>query len=279
MNFGYLIVAKKNENYDYQRMAYILAMSIKNTQERGYDKIALVTDFEIEQDKFLSPWVFDKIIVTTLKDGWDSRLDMDMLSPWDQTVCLDADMIFTRDISHSIKYFIEHCDLYITNQSFTYRGEKVTSDFYRRTFTKNQLPNLYSFFTFFKKDTPISKEFFHLCREIGEYKDEFKNRFLSEHICEEMGTDEIFALATDILDIESKISYPLSFPQIVHMKGMIQNWWDPMEPVTDKVGFYVNNKADIKIGNYQQYDIIHYHEKQLANVEITSIMENALWKK
>jgi hypothetical protein len=278
MNFGYLIIASKNDSYDYVKMAYLLALTIKLTQKEGYDQIALVTD-DYDVDAFKSPWVFDRVIKTSLKEGWDSRIDMQDLSPWDATVCLDADMIFLRDISHNIKHFLDNHDLYISNRAYTYRGELVTSDFYRKTFTKNGLPNLYSYFTFFKKNKFISNEFFNLCKEINEYKEEFKNLFLSEHIPKDLGTDEIFALASKILDIDSEIAYPLCFPRVVHLKPMIQNWQDPGGPVTNSVGFYLNLDAELKIGNYQQSDIIHYQEKHLANDETISIMENALWKK
>jgi len=278
MNFGYLIIASKNDSYDYVKMAYLLAITIKLTQKEGYDRIALVTD-GYDVNAFKSPWVFDRVIQTSLKKGWDARIDMHDLSPWDATVCLDADMIFLRDISHNIRHFLDNTDLYVANQSYTYRGELVTSDFYRKTFTKNKLPNLYSYFTFFKKNKFIPNEFFSLCKEINEYKEEFKNLFLTEYVPKELGTDEIFALASKILDIDSEISYPLCFPKIVHLKPMIQNWQEPAGPVTNTVGFYLNINAGLKIGNYQQSDIIHYQEKQLANDETISIMENALWKK
>ena len=278
MNFGYLIIASKNDSYDYVKMAYLLAVTIKLTQKEGYDQVALVTD-DYDVNVFKSPWVFDRVIQTPLKEGWDARIDMHGLSPWDATVCLDADMIFLRDISHNIRHFLDNTDLYVANRAYTYRGELVTSDFYRKAFTKNKLPNLYSYFTFFKKNKFVSKEFFSLCKEINEYKEEFKNLFLTEHIPKELGTDEIFALASKILDIDSEISYPLCFPKIVHLKPMIQNWQEPAGPVTNTVGFYLNIDAGLKIGNYQQCDIVHYQEKQLANDETISIMENALWKK
>lgn len=278
MNFGYLIIASKNDTYDYVKMAYLLAITIKLTQKHGYDKVALVTD-EYDIDSLKSPWVFDHVIKTPLKQGWDSRIDMCDLSPWDATVCLDADMLFLRDISHNIKYFLENSDLYVANTAYTYRGELVTNDFYRKTFTKNQLPNLYSYFTFFKKNKPITDNFFSLCKEINEYHSEFKNLFLSEFIPKHLGTDEIFALAAKILDIDTDVAYPLSFPKVVHLKPMVQNWFDPGGPVTNNVGFYLNFDGELKIGNYQQSDIIHYQEKHLANDETISIMENALWKK
>jgi hypothetical protein len=150
MNFGYLIIISKNDEVDYLRLAYALALSIKNTQREGYDKVALITDDVQSVKKLKSPWVFDRVIKWDKEKHWDGRSWMDELSPWDHTVCLDADMLFLRDYSHWIDYFIENCELYVAGKSYTYRGEVVTNDYYRKAFTNNDLPNLYSFYTFFK---------------------------------------------------------------------------------------------------------------------------------
>ena len=279
MNFGYLIIVSTSKDHDYLQMAYALALSIKNTQKPGYDKIALITDDVDAVSSLRSAWVFDHIIEHKTKLGWDSRSWMDQLSPFDNTVCLDADMLFTRDYSHWIDYFIENTDLYIANKSYTYRNELVTDDFYRRTFTKNQLPDLYSFYTFFKKDSELSKEFFTLGRYIIEYPSEFTSYFLESHRPKVVGTDEAFALSSKILDITDQIAYPLEFPRVVHMKPMIQNWPWPADAWSDHVGFYLNRKGQLKIGNYQQHDIVHYVEKDKINEEMINILEEIAWKK
>lgn len=278
MNFGYLIIVKDNQDIDYLKMAYALALSIKNTQKSGFDKVALVTDNIDQIDKLKSPWVFDKIIKKDLEDGWDSRSWMDRLTPWQYTVCLDADMLITRDISHWINHLIDTTDLYIPSKSFTYRNDTVESDFYRKTFVRNELPNYYSFFTFFKKITPRVRNFFNLNRYIIKNQIEFKNIYLSNYIPKIIGTDEAFALSASILGIEKDISYDLEFPRVVHMKGMVQGWPWPAEKVTDYVGFYFNKENGLKIGNYHQYDLVHYVEKDLATDELISILEEIAWK-
>lgn len=279
MNFGYLIIVSTSTKHDYLQMAYALALSIKNTQKEGYDKVALVTDDINAVNKLKSAWVFDHIIEHESKPGWDSRSWMDKLTPFESTVCLDADMLFTRDYSHWVDYFTENTELYVANNSYTYRDELVTDDAYRRTFTKNELPNLYSLYTFFKKDSSLATEFFTLNRYIIEYPEVFSNYFLSSHRPKIVGTDEAFALSAKILDIADKIAYPLEFPKIVHMKPMIQNWPWPADTWSDHVGFYLNRKGNIKIGNYQQYNIVHYVEKNKINDEMINILEEIAWKK
>jgi hypothetical protein len=278
MKFGYLIIVAEHETIDYVQLAYGLALSIKNTQRPGFDQVALVIDNKQKLQNIKSGWVFDHVIEWDQETFWDGRSWMDQLSPFDNTVCLDADMLFLRDYSHWAEYFIENSELYIANKSFTYRGETVTDQHYRKTFVKNQLPNLYSFYTFFKKNSELANEFFNLGRDIIKNPVEFANMFLSEHKPKILGTDEAFALAAKILDITDVISHDLDFPRVVHMKPMIQNWPWPADAWSDHVGFYLNNKGNLKIGNYQQQDIVHYVEKDKMNREMISILEEIAWK-
>lgn len=279
MKFGYLLVVAEHETVDYLSLAYALALSIKHTQKPGFDQVALVIDDKEKVSKLNSPWVFDHVIEWSEQTFWDGRSWMDQLSPFENTVCLDVDMLFLRDYSHWAEYFIENCDLYVANKAYTYRGEVVSNDYYRKAFVKNKLPNFYSMYTFFKKDSSLAKEFFDLGREIIKNPKEFSNVFLSDHKPKILGTDEAFALSAKILDIVDQISYPLEFPKLVHMKPMVQNWPWPADCWSDHVGFYLNKQGHLKIGNYQQWDIVHYVEKDKINQELISILERLVWKK
>jgi hypothetical protein len=264
---------------DYLKLAYAAALSIKNTQKEGYDKVALVIDDNSKLSDIKSPWVFDHVIEWSQETFWDGRSWMDQLSPFEYTVCIDADMLFLRDYSHWIDYFIENSELYVANKAYTFRGEVITNDFYRKAFTKNDLPNLYSMFTFFKKDAAIVNEFFSLGRYIVKNQTEFSNLFLTAHKPKIIGTDEAFALSAKLLDITDEIAYTLDFPKLVHMKPMVQNWPWPADRVTDHAGFYLSTNGKLKIGNYQQHDIIHYVEKDIITDELVSMLEELAWHK
>ena len=279
MKFGYLLVVAENEFVDYLQLAYALAISIKNTQKSGFNQVALVINDKQKLKDLNSSWVFDHVIEWNQETFWDGRSWMDHLTPFEYTVCLDVDMLFMRDYSHWVEYFIENSELYVANKSYTYRGEIAVDHHYRKTFIKNDLPNLYSMYTIFKKDSEAVKEFFDLGRYIIKNPIEFSNIFLSDHKPRVVGTDESFALAAKILDITDDIAYPLEFPRVVHMKPMIQNWPWPADCWSDHVGFYLNQKGKLKIGNYQQHDIVHYVEKDKINKEMINILEEVLWKK
>jgi len=279
MTFGYLIVVNETENTNYARLAYTLALSIKNTQKEGFDKVALVINDKTKLEGFTSTWVFDEIIEWNDATYWDGRSYMDELSPWDCTVCLDADMLFFRDYSHWVEYFIKNSELYIANKAYTYRGDLVTNDYYRKCFTANELPNLYSFYTFFVKDSTIAKEFFNLQRQIIKNPEIYANNFLFKHKPKIIGTDEAFALASKILDITDDIAYSLEFPKVVHMKGMVQNWPFGADDCYDHIGFYLNKKGKLKLGNFEQTDIVHYVNKETVTLETVNILEEIAWQK
>jgi len=263
VSFGYLIIVSDDGINDYHAMAHLLALSIKRTQKAGYDNVALITDNEKKFNLYKTLWAFDKVEYWDKQSYWDGRSYMNKLSPWKHTVCLDADMIFMRDTSHWIDYFVDNCEMYVASNVLTYRNELVTSDYYRKTYKENNLPNLYSAYTFFKKESYMVRNFFDLVQAITNQKEEFKNMFLEKEKPAELGTDEIFSLAAQILDIQDQMSYPLEFPKFVHMKPMVQNLKKPIFKWSRDIGFYANNIDDYKIGSFHQYDILHYVEKDL----------------
>jgi hypothetical protein len=279
MNFGYLIVVSKNDTHDYHKMAALLALSIKRTQKEGYDKVALATDDKSVISLYSSLPTFDRVIYWEKKIGWDNRSYMNQISPWKYTICLDADMLFVRDHSHWVDYFVNNSDLYICSKIFNFKNEPVVNDVCHRNATvQNSMPNLYSAFSFFNNQSKIASDFFILSQYITEYPNEFKNLYYEKSKPLVMGTDEIFSLAARILDIEETISYPLEFPKFIHMKSAIQN----VENISDNwkidLGFNINAIDNIKIGPFCQTDIIHYVDKSVVDLGLFELYKEKLIK-
>lgn len=265
--FGYLIIVSESKVANYHQLAHALALSIKKTQPLGYDNVAIATDNKHWMPILKNIWAFDKVIFWDKETHWDGRSFMDEITPWDQTVCLDADMLFFSDYSHWIDKIRELSTLYIPNKVFTFRGELVTSDFYRKLQTLNDIPTLYSAFTYFDKTDQLSIEFFKLVKIITKYPVEFRNMILDNDTGSVFGTDEIFGLASKILGISDKISINLPFPRIVHMKSQIQNCINLSNIWTKELKFSFDRNAELKIGNYEQTDIVHYVQKELITID------------
>ena len=269
--FGYLIVISNDANKNYGAMASLLAMSIKHTQPSGYDNVALVTDSEEQLKTFRNLPYFDRVIYWDQKKHWDGRSWMDKLSPWAETICLDADMIFTRDYSHWVDYFLKNCELYISPTTYTFRGDTLTSTYYRETFVKNSIPSVYSAYTYFNKTSELARDFFNLQRMIIENPLEFKNIYFDKSPPEVIGTDEAFGLAVKILDIEDQAAYKLPFPRFVHMKPLAQDFRIPISRTGLDLGYYFKKNNKLKIGQFSQIDIVHYADK---DIDLENMIKN-----
>ena len=133
MTKGYVILAQNNDIDDYVKMAYVTAMSIKITQQE-VKNVTLITDVPDAVPQHYRK-VFDQILPIlwyddALKSEWkiENRWKLYHLTPYDETIVLDADMLFLSDINNWWNYLGKNFDLMITDKVFTYRNELIRSE-------------------------------------------------------------------------------------------------------------------------------------------------------
>jgi hypothetical protein len=270
VNKGFVILVQNNSDVDYVRMAAYLAASIKRTQKTIKSVSVITDDVNLIKDSYKD--LFDNVIEIPWNDSaknslWkiENRWKIYHATPYDQTIMLDADMLFLSDIEHWWEYLDRNFDLCITTDVKTYRGETVTGDFYRRAFTANGLPNTYTAFVYFKK-TNFSKQFWELVEEISKNWQQYYKHFLKEHRPNFLSMDVVFALAVKILDIEDQVTSTISHPTFVHMKGYIQDWDIPHADWMKKISVDLDRNLNLKIGNFLQKEIFHYTEKKFVDI-------------
>lgn len=257
---GYLVLAQG----DYIKHAELLAKSIRATQ-------IVIKNISVITDQPCDTSLFDHVIPIPGNDlakdaDWKihNRVYFCDLSPYEETVILDADMIFLDDISHWWKMFEKH-ELLITNRVKTYKGTWVDCNPYRKAFQHNNLPNLFSAFCYFKKCDKI-KEFFELSKAIILNWEQFSLIYAPNDRQIWPSLDLTFAIAVRILglDVESKFDYPT----FTHMKSGCQGWEVYDERWRTHLGCYVTDK--LRLGNHVQQGILHYVDKELVN-ELSSL--------
>lgn len=269
MSKGYVILAQNNKTDDYVKMAYASAMSIQLTQTE-VKNVTLITDIPEAVPQHYKKF-FDNILpIQWYDDAFESewkienRWKLYHLTPYDETVILDADMLFLSDVSHWWPYMSRNFDLLITDKVFTYRNELITDSYYRKVFKDNKLPNCYSAFTYFKK-SDFAEEFWKLVELIVKDWKVFYGAFVKESKPKGLSIDIAFALAVKILGIEDQVFSSLDIPTFTHMKSRDQKWKQYSESWTDHAGVYMNDDCQLKIGNYEQTGIFHYTEKHFMN--------------
>jgi hypothetical protein len=269
----------QNSDSDYVRQACLAAMSIRATNKNS--SICLITNDPVPT-RYKK--LFDHIVEIPWGDhaeheDWkiSNRWKIYHAIPYNETVVIDTDMLVLQDISSWFE-FLRNYDLFYTSDVYTYRGEKVTNDYYRKAFTKFNLPNLYSGFHWFKK-SDLAHEFYTWLEMItNNWQQFYKIHAGGKTFQKTCSMDLSAAIAAKIMNIESQITNPnVRYPSFIHMKPKIQNWdHNFVNRWQDRVGVYLDNDLNLKIGNFVQSGIFHYTEKDFLNNRIIELYENQL---
>jgi len=284
MSKGFFTIAQGDA---YVRFAYALALSLKVSQkEHNKLSIGITPGYKVP-DEYVH--AFDQIIEIPWGDAaerseWklENEWKAIYMTPYDETIKLDADMLFTSDISEWWNV-LEHSEAVFATNASTYRNELVESDYYRKVFTQNNLPNVYTAFFYFKKTDNVYelfKQAQHIYDNWQRYFGEFtepddRPKFVS--------TDVVFAIAAKILDVESwNQRIHLDVPTFVHMKTQLQKWavdhgHPPIPEEWNRViQTYFTEDCELFIGNYLQTLPFHYHLKDWLTDEMIATMERKL---
>jgi len=283
MTKGYLILAQNNTKDDYAKLAYALALSIKNSQSFVND-VCLATDLTPSKipDKYYD--VFDSIVPIPWVDHavsskWkiENKWKYYYMTPFDETVILDADMLFPADISHWWDEFSKR-DICITDKPRTFKGDIITSKKYREAFVSNELPNVYTAFMYFKKTERVA-ELFKLVEIIFNNWEKFFYEYLDENRPRHISGDVAYALAIKLLGMEDEcFSNSELLPTFVHMKAHLQGIDEKYitDDWTKHIPTYFANDGTFKIGNYEQLFPFHYHIKEWLTDDMIAMFEERL---
>lgn len=281
---GFLVIAQNSQYGDYIRQAYALALSLRNTQNE-IDKLSICVTKKSDVPEKYIPY-FDNIIEIPFGDhasdsNWkvDNKWKYYYMTPYYETIVLDSDMLFTNDVKHWWD-FLSNKELWFTSSVNTFRGEKVTSDFYRKVFTNNQLPNLYTAFFYFKQ-CDLAAELFEMTSIIFHNWEKFYWEFLDDSKPKHLSGDVCFALAAKILGIEHLChDINMNYPSFTHMKSFVQNVPEThvTKDWTKHFPCYVNSQGKISVCNYDQSYIFHYHINEWLTDDTVRKLENAIQK-
>ncbi len=185
--------------------------------------------------------------------GWANDWQMFAVSPYRQTIKLEADMIATSAIDHWWTLF-ELRDVVISQGCRNFYDEPADSRFYRKIFDQNHLPDVYNAITYWRL-SKTARDFFDLVRHIFEHWNDY--RTLLKFPDDTASTDVVYAMAAQIMGPEL-VTLPSGLgPSIVHMKRHINsmhtdNWNQELIWETDPA----------RINTVAQWGFLHYHIKE-----------------
>lgn len=267
---GFLTIAQNNSTTNYVQLAYLLGMSIKLTQKEHANISVIVTHEEDVPEGWR--WVFDDIIELPEDDaqGDEWKLANEWrafeLSPYKETIKLDADMLFLSDMSHVWECKPKYYTCLFGANVKTFRNSDVTSDYCRRIFTKAELPNVYSAFSYFSDDWR-SEKIFKKAKHIYHNWPHYNNNYLFG-LEQYPTTDVVFALAVKLCDMHGAESVidTAGLLEFTHMKSKLQGVPESSDnPWTEEFRYSFTDDFELYIENHQQRGLFHYQEKSFAD--------------
>jgi len=271
MSRGYIVIAQNTKETNYLEQAYALALNLKLTQSTVSNLCVCVDAPTRKLLRQRHENVFDKIVDIPWNDDAEKEIDWKInnkwkyfhMTPYDETVILDTDMIFPTDVSHWWD-ILNQKDVWATTNVRTFRGDIAKGSYYRKTFELNNLPNIYTAFFYFKK-SELAAELFTMTEIIFQHWQRMFYKYLPKGKPDWLSADVAFALAIKLLGIESECTRENidAVPTFVHMKSHVQNIkgatiaanWE------DSIPTYYKTYNDFKIGNFQQLLPFHYVQK------------------
>tara|TARA_R110000796_G_scaffold46462_8_gene112210 strand:- start:5843 stop:6688 length:846 start_codon:yes stop_codon:yes gene_type:complete len=270
---GYITVVQNNSTTDYLELAYLQARSIKRTQSvKAYAVMIDVGTKTLITDKHRE--VFDYILDipyddAASEDEWKLANDWKVwcVTPFKETVKLDSDIMFTRDVGHwwDLMRTKEVC---MATTIRDYRGDISSARAYRKLFDDNNLIDAYNGFTYFRY-SKTSTEFYQMVKNIFENWPVFRDQILKNCRHEKPSTDEVYAIAAKMIG-EERCYIPNTGIGFTHMKGAV-NGMTINDVWTDKL-YHQLNGVNLTAGFYRQHYPFHIFDKACAS-ELSKLYE------
>jgi hypothetical protein len=264
---GFIVLAQNTADVDYIKQAYALALSIHATQSET--AISIITNDNVPEEY---QEVFDQIIPIPWIDNTvesryaaEHRWKIYHVTPYDETIVLDADMLILQDINDWWWYAQDH-DLLFCSNALNYKGDVIEDSIYRKTFTANKLPNTYFALHYFKK-SERAEYFYKVLEFVVNNWAWCYGKLASEHYQNWLSMDLAAAIALELCGYNSSadVCSPLRF---VHMKPAVQGWSLPAAYWRNTIPYTFTKTGKLTVGNITQHYLFHYVEKDFIDDDI-----------
>ena len=264
---GYLTFAINNSDVDYVRLAYLQALSIKQTQTINQYAVVVKNISDAEPYKHAFDYIIE-LPENTLQGKFSHEYQAWALTPFRETVKVEADILFTANIDHWWRCYQDR-DVVVCNRVMTYWGSTYTDRSQRKLFDENLLPDVYNGWCYFRYSR-FSMDFFALLKDIYVNWVWFRDQYLKNCRYEEPVSDEVYAIACRILG-EENTTIKSGVPTFVHMKNRGQDlsldhpWYEQL--------YFEKNGLSTTVGFHKQWAPFHYCDKSFVTEGIINHYE------
>ena len=207
---GYVILAVNSADRDYISCAKTLARSLKHWNPKA--SVCLITDSIDHHDSS----VFDhcQVMAVTESNPYANDWKVFELSPYRETIKLEADMLIVSSIDHWWN-MCRHRDVVVSTGCRNFYDRVSDNRYYRHFIDQNHLPDVYNAVTYWRR-SQTAHQFFELVKQIFQNWPSFKK--LVKFPEDQPSTDFVYAMAAEIMGPENVTLPFASYPRIIHMK-------------------------------------------------------------
>ena len=163
---------------------------------------------------------------------------------------------------------MKNYEVFLTTKPKTYRQEDIKDSYYRPSYILNELPNVYCAIHYFKK-SKFAKQFYTWLELVMKNHETFYRLYSPKKQQSFLSVDTSMAIVVKMLGIEEKVTNKkINFPNFVHMKPYIQDWKQPTEDWTNRVGTYLDGQLNLRVGNTLQQGVFHYTKNSIVDSHI-----------
>lgn len=248
---GYVIVAVDSDTVDYIACARTLAKSLRYWHPSA--KICLISDRSQDDPVFDMVRVIPPGSVGQSVDRWCFAL-----SPFHETIKLEADMIISGPIDHwwtALRYR----DLVISVGCRDHQDRTATCRAYRQIFDDNDLLDVYNALTYWRYSR-LAKDFFATVGQLFDSWSTVRSQ-LRQGQDHPANTDLIYAMAAELVGRDLCFIPDLQFFRIAHLKHKIMDL--PSGPWTQWMTWELIHGV-FRVNGFAQHGAVHYHHKDLC---------------
>jgi hypothetical protein len=269
---GFVVLAQNTTDVDYVQQAYALALSIKFSQSI-VKNISIITNNAIPDEY---KWAFDNIIpIPWFTDGTryqaENRWKIYHVTPYEETIVLDTDMLLLEDITEWWNYSSNH-NLKFASRIKNHKNEVVIDTVYRKTFIVNRLSSPYFALHYFKKSSE-AYDFYKVLEFVCNNWEWCYTTFAPEEYQNWLSMDLAVAIAIEITGRHDAVNDMCSPLEFTHMKPMIQLWDAVPTNWQDGVHSLLTKKGDLLVGNTKQSKLFHYVENKFITDKVIKRLE------
>ena len=269
---GILTYALNSADTDYEKLAYMMALSYQATNKHPLPLAVVVNDVDNCRPELndVFEWIIPKPDLTKFKETKDEVIHpmhyeahLFQSTPFAETIKVECDMLFTSDIYHWIKN-MRNYDICFTNQVYNFNNQPVDDSYYREYIKRNLLPNVYNglMYVRYLKSTTIF--FKYVDQMFRNWEENIKKFRLWEKW--KPSTDFAMAMACHYMPDHNFGVNPTGIPGFIHAKPYIthkskKHWHEEMD-------WSIVDPSTVIVNGVKAAWPIHYFDKDFVTDEM-----------